>query len=201
MATLKGRQTSSVGLDVAERTGPLRDRTKEIGNAFVEAACIALLLAAFVRLLPMGIGQWHEDQGIRNRSLPSSPHGSLRGVDGEGRLLQPTDVGYSLVFVLHARRLPADVAFWNTVVDYLRGHSANPVSYIAVCDSGLACRSAERSILFSVIAFMDPAAMQGVAGADHGNRVLLYRQSVLKGTPEVSSEPLGTARAIVKGME
>jgi hypothetical protein len=201
MATLKGRQNSAFGHDAAERTGPLCDRTQETGNAFLEVACIALLLAAFVRLLPLGIAQWHEFEAIRNRSLPDSPRGTLQGVDGQGRLLQPADVGYTLVFVLHARRLPADVAFWNAVVDYLRGHSAHPASYIAVCDSGLACRGAEGSVRFSVMAFMDPLAMQGVAGADRGKKVLLYRQSFLKGTTETSSEPLATARAIAKSME
>jgi hypothetical protein len=201
VATLRGRRTSSVGLDVAERTGPLRDKTQETGNAFLEVACIALLLAAFLRLLPLGVGQWYKYEGIRYRSLPDSPRGSLQGVDAEGRLLQPANMGYTLVFVVHARRLPADVAFWNTVVDDLRGHSVNPVSYIAVCDSGLACRSAESSARFSVIAFMDPVAMQGVAGADRRNKVLLYRTSALKSTPEVSAGPLGTALAIAREME
>jgi hypothetical protein len=176
-------------------------RDDDAHGALVEVACVAVLLVAFARLLVFDLAQWREYQKVERRTSREAVSGSLAGVDAEGRVQQPPPSGYTLIFALHAQRLKADVAFWNAVVGRIDQSTEYPMHYVAVCDSGLACRDAESTARFPVVSFMDPLEMQAVAKADGENEVLLYRRELLKGRPRTSTEPLGTARAVVKALE
>lgn len=105
--------------------------------------------------------------------------GSLVGIDISGQSTT-FDQGatFLLMFVVRAKYMSTDIAFWSAVVRQAGPH-ASPVRYWAICDTGNACPVSQSQAAITVLGHLDPYQMSAVGAADARQEALLYTSSGL----------------------
>jgi hypothetical protein len=145
--------------------------------------CLGLiLLAAFIaRKDVQDIGDLHHQDSrlITAYNFPVSPR-SIVGYDREGHHIAMLPLGFKrlALFVIHGRKLQADIDFWNQAAQQ---NGSTEVEFVGICD-GLACVQGltkdPGKAHFASVLFGDYYAMRTILKADvRGQIIILDRKT------------------------
>lgn len=144
-------------------------------SVVVHLSCFTLLLMTVARLSTLTAGEQKLLRERQSRTTLVPSVGSLTGIDAGGATVSPVPLaGDRLVmFVVRANQLPADLAYWNAVVEQ-SGQGHGSIEYWGVCDAGASCSASQPQARFRIISFLDAFQMRSLVNARSRGDVLQY---------------------------
>jgi hypothetical protein len=146
-------------------------------SAVVDLCCAILLTVGAARSYDVNRALVQGMGAARTRFAMVPANGSLANVAETSVTPTSADRPHVLLFVIHAKTVAKDVAYWNSVEQETRRRHLN-VELVGVCDASDEC-GPKASAMFRTIRFLDPYQSHILATADHTGEALLYRGSVL----------------------